>query len=228
MRYKTDINIILDRSGSMESLKSEVVNELNKFIAKNKETKESARVSVYQFDTECETIIADTNLESVREFNSNDFTPRGMTALYDAGCKYIDEIGKKLSDMTEEDRPKQIIVVFITDGLENASKEFTLHQFQKRLEHQRKKYKWQIVFIGSNEEGLKESIKYSNTVGVNNVISDGLLKKFGNSPEQMLSASFDYASKGIISIRTSNLSQVEDFNALVEAADKQETFKVKA
>lgn len=214
MKYKTDINIILDRSGSMQSLRETVVEQLNKFIAKNKEVKESARFNLYQFDTVLETVVEDCDIQEVKTFTQEDFVPRGGTKLIDAGCTYIDKIGSKLGGMQQKERPKQVFVVFITDGEENSSQEFKMTDLRSRIEHQREKYKWQFVFIGTNEDGLKEGNNYSKSVGINNVISLDTLTRYGHTPQQMMNSSFDYLSSGMSCLRGMNVANVDNFNDL--------------
>lgn len=214
MKYKTDINIILDRSGSMSSLRETVVEQLNKFIQKNKQVKESARFNLYQFDTILETVMEDCDIQEVKMFTQEDFVPRGGTKLIDAGCTYIDKIGNKLSAMPQKDRPKQVFFVLITDGEENSSQEFKMEDLRSRINHQREKYKWQFVFIGTNEEGLKEANNYSQSVGLNNVITSDILTRYGQSPGEMLVSSFDYMASGLACMRSMNCSNVDNFNDL--------------
>ena len=214
MKYKTDINVILDRSGSMFGLRTTVVEKLNDFINSNKEIKESARFNLYQFDTILETVIEDCDIQEVKQFTLEDFCPVGGTRLVDAGCTYIDQIGAKLSKINQQDRPKQVIVVFITDGEENSSKIYTMEQFTERITTQRNVYKWQFVFIGTNEDGMISGQRYSKSIGINNMLDENVRKRYGAAPAQMMASSFDYLSQGSRNLRTMNVQNVDNFTEL--------------
>ena len=78
----------------------------------------------------------------------------GRTALNDAVCQAIDETGKKLASMREEERPSKVLFVILTDGEENASRSFTNRDVKKRIQHQTDVYKWGFVFLGANQDAF--------------------------------------------------------------------------
>jgi hypothetical protein len=73
-----------------------------------------------------------------------------MTALLDAVGRTVNRIGEKLSKMNEADRPSKVIVLIITDGEENSSKEFSYQQVKEMTEKQRNTYNWEFLFFGAN------------------------------------------------------------------------------
>ncbi len=81
--------------------------------------------------------------------------PRGSTALLDAQGRTIVELGQELAALAEHERPSKVIVVTITDGLENASKHFNLEQIGEMIREQRDKYNWDFVFLGANQDAIK-------------------------------------------------------------------------
>jgi hypothetical protein len=95
---------------------------------------------------------------------TNEYTPMGMTALMDAIGKTINGIGENLSKTDEADRPEKVIFVILTDGGENASKEFVVSKVKKMIEHQRSKYSWQFVFLAQNIDACE----MSNNLGTGN------------------------------------------------------------
>jgi len=150
----TRIAVILDRSGSMESCKESTVAGFNEFIRTQRELPGEAMVKLVQFDDQYETVF-DMNLKSCPELTQNTFVPRGSTALFDAQGRTIVELGRELAALPEQERPSKVIVVTLTDGLENASKEYSLQQIGEMIKEQRDKYSWDFVFLGANQDAVK-------------------------------------------------------------------------
>lgn len=167
----SDITVVIDRSGSMESCKVEAVGGLNAFVEDQKKLPGSANFTLIQFDDRYEVVHAGVPIQSVGKL---DLIPRGWTALYDAVGRAVRETGERLSAMPENERPGLVVFVIITDGMENASKEFrSKAEIKKIIDHQTQKYNWKFLFLGSNQDGFAEgtslgmsaSATYSNTKG---------------------------------------------------------------
>ncbi len=77
-----------------------------------------------------------------------------MTALYDAVGRTINSVGQKLAALPENERPDQVIFVILTDGFENASREFSAVKISEMIRHQTEKYGWEFVFIGANQDAV--------------------------------------------------------------------------
>lgn len=150
----TDITLIVDRSGSMNSIKEEAESGINAFIKEQKECEGFALLTLVQFDTSFETVHKGKPIETVTDFT---LIPRGMTALLDAVGKTINETGERLNLMREEDRPALVVVAIITDGEENSSHEFTKDQIKKMIEEQQNTYNWQFTFLGANQDAFAEA-----------------------------------------------------------------------
>ena len=149
----TRIAIVLDRSGSMESCKESTVAGFNEFIRAQKEIPGEATVKLVQFDDQYETVF-DKPLKDCPELTQNTFVPRGSTALLDAQGRTIVELGQELAALPESERPSKVIVVTLTDGLENASKEYNLDKIGAMIREQRDKYNWDFVFLGANQDAI--------------------------------------------------------------------------
>jgi hypothetical protein len=149
----TRIAIILDRSGSMESCKESTVAGFNGFIRSQKEIPGEATVKLVQFDDQYETAF-DKRLEECPELNQSTFVPRGSTALLDAQGRTIVELGQELAALPESERPSKVIVVTLTDGLENASRQYNLEKIGEMIREQRDKYNWDFVFLGANQDAI--------------------------------------------------------------------------
>ena len=149
----TRIAIVLDRSGSMESCKESTVAGFNEFIRTQREIPGEATVKLVQFDDQYETVF-DKPLKECPELTQNTFVPRGSTALLDAQGRTIVELGQELAALPEQERPSKVIVVTLTDGLENASKQYNLDKIGEMIREQRDKYNWDFVFLGANQDAI--------------------------------------------------------------------------
>ena len=150
----TDITVVLDRSGSMSSIREEAENGLNHFISEQKEIPGYANFTLVKFDTEYEVAHKGVNIQEVGECT---IEPRGMTALLDAVGKAINETGERLRDMEEASRPGLVVFVIVTDGAENSSHEFTKAQIKEMIEKQQSTYSWQFTFLGANQDAFAEA-----------------------------------------------------------------------
>jgi len=147
----TDLNIILDRSGSMASIADDMIGGIKTFLDAEKATGDKTIVSFYQFDDRYDVIFIDKDIKD--DININ-LVPRGNTALLDAIGRTIVFEGEKLTAMEENDRPNRVLFLIITDGRENASKEYTFERIKEQIKDQREVYSWDFLFLGTNEDAL--------------------------------------------------------------------------
>jgi hypothetical protein len=158
----TDITIVVDRSGSMDSIKSDAEGGVNSFIAEQAKESGEALVTLLQFDTKYEFLYQGTPIQEVPQY---ELVPRGMTALLDAVGRAVNETSERLAEMAEKDRPGLVIFVIMTDGLENSSKEFTKDQIKEMIERQQKEHDWHFTFLGANQDAFAEA----GGMGINKV-----------------------------------------------------------
>jgi uncharacterized protein YegL len=176
MNYNlTDIVVVLDRSGSMGTIKSDVEAGLNSFIDKQRQNNGEARITFVRFDNEIETVFTRTNIWDVNYLH---LEPRNCTALYDAVGKTINNVGVELRNLPEYKRPSKVIFIIVTDGYENASREFTRSQVFDMIKHQRENYNWQFVFIGADMDAYGASANIG--------ISQGSTINISKSPESII------------------------------------------
>ncbi len=154
MKNKTDITIILDRSGSMESVKSDTIGGFNSFLGEQQKVDGEAALSLVQFDDQYEVVYLDKDINSAGRLTEATFQPRGMTALLDAIGRTINSVGQRLSAQPETERPDKVLFVIMTDGFENASKEFNPAKISEMINLQRNVYKWEFMFIGANQDAV--------------------------------------------------------------------------
>ena len=152
---------VIDKSGSMWSKVSDVIGGFNRFITEQKEQKEGeTKVSIYMFNDTIQKTVTNEDIDEVQKLNNISYCPGGNTALNDAIGIAIDETGKFLSEMKEEDRPSKVIVVVMTDGYENSSKEYSREQVKEMIKHQEDKYSWDFVYIGADMTSDEQAKSY--------------------------------------------------------------------
>jgi hypothetical protein len=149
-----DITILLDRSGSMGAIATDVIGGFNRFLADQKAAPGRANLTLHQFDDMFETPQPTMDIQKAAPLTHATFVPRGSTALLDAISKAVKETGLRLSTIPEADRPGKVVFAIVTDGAENSSIHTTLPQVHEMIKHQREKYSWQFVFLAANQDAM--------------------------------------------------------------------------
>ena len=153
----TEMVFVLDRSGSMSGLAADTIGGFNELIEKQKKIEGDAYVTTVLFDHEYEVLHDHVALKEVAPLTDKEYFARGSTALLDAVGRTIDSVGARLAAAPEEERPEHVVFVITTDGMENASREYTAKQVREMVEHQQQKYSWQFVFLGANMDAVSEA-----------------------------------------------------------------------
>ena len=148
----THICIVLDASGSMGSIESDIKGSFNTFLAQQKESEGKTMFDLFQFSDEVTHLVKSADLSQYSGNLMDQYSCSGCTALYDAVCIAIDSMGKTFAAMPEEERPENVLCVIITDGEENSSKEFTMNDVKQRIEHQKNVYSWEFDFLAANQD----------------------------------------------------------------------------
>lgn len=152
----TEIIFLLDRSGSMSGLESDTIGGFNAFIEKQCKLDGNVSLTTVLFDDQYEILWNGINAAGAK-LTKDDYYVRGTTAMLDAVGKTIVDVGHRLSTTVEELRPGKVIFVITTDGMENASTEFTHDKVKKLITQQEEKYAWEFIFIGANMDAAKEA-----------------------------------------------------------------------
>jgi hypothetical protein len=150
----TDITLVIDRSGSMEEIRSDAEGGVNAFIREHAQQPGDALLTLVQFDNEYEFVHRGVPIKEVPPYT---LVPRSGTALLDAVGRAINETGERLARMPEADRPGLVIFVIVTDGQENASKEFSKAQVKEMIQRQQTKYNWHFTFLGTGQDAFAEA-----------------------------------------------------------------------
>ena len=148
----THIEFLLDRSGSMASIKSDIEGGFNSFVADQAQQPGTCTVSLAQFDNVYEVVYTGTDVHRVPPLT---LAPRGSTAMLDAIGRSVTELGARLAALPEEQRPGRVIVAIMTDGLENASKEWTYPAIKAVITEQESTYNWQFLYLGADQDAIE-------------------------------------------------------------------------
>ncbi|TRW88828.1 VWA domain-containing protein [Mycolicibacterium sp. 018/SC-01/001] len=148
---KTLIAALLDRSGSMETSKAATEDGWRELINEQRALPGQCLMTLAQFDTEYEIVYGPTPIVDVPDLVVE---PRGMTALLDAVGKFVTDVGADLASLPEDQRPGRVICLIMTDGMENASREWTLDSVRALVEQQRNQWQWKFIFLGANMDAV--------------------------------------------------------------------------
>ena len=166
----TELVIVMDRSGSMETIKHAMTEGFTRFMNDQRKIPDPCNVTFYRFDTLVEKVFEECPLNNV---GGMVLEPRGGTALRDALGTAINQVGARLAAKPEEQRPGKIVVVVITDGQENASKEFSQEQLAAMVKKQTEVYNWQFAFLGANIDAFAVGTAIGIVAdGIQNFVAD--------------------------------------------------------
>ena len=158
MKDITHIAVLLDRSGSMSSVKDETIGGYNGFIKGQKDAGDNATLSLVQFDSGgIDALQEFTPIKAVPDLTGDTYQPRGMTPLLDALGETIESTGRSLAAIPESNRPDKVVFVVITDGQENASHVYSKARIKEMIDHQSGAYNWQFVYLGANQDAFAEA-----------------------------------------------------------------------
>ena len=159
----TEIVFILDRSGSMAGLEEDTIGGFNGMIQKQKGEAGDAFVSTILFDNHSEVIHDRVDIRKVQPLTRKEYYVRGCTALLDAVGKAIRHIGNVHKYAREEDRPEKTLFVITTDGMENASREYTYEKVRRMIGKAKETFGWEFLFLGANIDAAKEAARFGIT-----------------------------------------------------------------
>ncbi|MDY3195840.1 MAG: hypothetical protein RBQ95_03195 [Paracholeplasma sp.] len=149
-----ELVFILDRSGSMAGLEKDTIGGFNSMIKRQKETKGQALVTTVLFDDHYELIHQRKQISNVNDMTTNEYFVRGTTALLDAIGRSITQIIACHKKLKNDEIPEKTVVVITTDGMENASREYSSAKIKQMIEFQKEKYQWEFIFLGANMDAL--------------------------------------------------------------------------
>lgn len=143
---------LLDRSGSMQSIKTDVIGGFHAFLAEQRDADGRCVVTLAQFDDEYEVVYRAIPLGQVPQL---DLSPRGCTALLDSMGKLITDTAAEIDALPEDDKPGTVVVAIMTDGLENASVEWQRPAIKSLVEQQTNDHGWAFLYMGADQDAVE-------------------------------------------------------------------------
>lgn len=173
----TDISFLLDRTGSMQSIKQATIDGFNEFVNGQKVNAVKGTMTLTIFDSESIDILYTHRIKDIPELTEATYQPRANTPLFDAIGRTIRETKGRLA--TLKSQPDTVIVVIMTDGLENASDEFRLADVRAVVQEQ-EAAGWQFLFLGANMDAFAE--------GMNLGMQNAQYVTYAGTPDSVTSA----------------------------------------
>jgi len=161
----SEIVVIVDRSGSMQSIREDAIGGFNTFLEEQKKVPGNANMTLVLFNDGYQLVHSAVPLGDAKSLDATAYVPTGTTALLDAIGKTIDDVGTRLVAMAESDRPNKVIVAILTDGLENASRKYTRDRIFDMIKLQTETYKWEFFFLAANQDAIATATSMGMAVG---------------------------------------------------------------
>jgi len=153
--HKVDVTVLVDRSGSMFGIRRDTIEGLNTFITEQQKDPDGQKMTYIQFDNEYEVVHDDIPVSDMPLITEATFVPRGMTALLDAIGQTINRIDSKLAVLNDDEKPERVMVVIVTDGHENASKNFSRDAILEMVKGHEDSGSWEFIYLGANQDAIR-------------------------------------------------------------------------
>ena len=150
-----DVIFILDRSGSMGGLESDTIGGFNSVLEKQRKEEGKAYITTVLFDDQYELLHDRVDITKVKNITEKEYYVRGSTALLDAIGKTIAKEKAIQDRLSKDEKATKVLFIIITDGLENASKEYNSATVKRLIETQKEKYGWEFLFLGANIDAIE-------------------------------------------------------------------------
>ena len=186
------IIFVIDESGSMQGTESDVIGGFNNFIEKQKtEHQGKISVSLYKFNSSWSRVLNDLPIEEIRPLTNGDYTPGGLTALYDTIGNAITDIENQAKYTKREHKASMVMMVIITDGQENASREYDSRKIKQMIQELEQSENWQFIYLGADLENFADA----DTLGLRHKISSKKIE---------MKKKFDVISEHTVRFRMAN------------------------
>lgn len=138
----------------MSGLESDTIGGYNAMLKKQQQEPGEATVTTVLFDDEYQLLHDRINIKGISPITEKEYFVRGTTALLDAIGKTIHKIHNAQQHTSPEHRADKVLFVIITDGMENASREYSYAQVKQLVERQKETYGWEFIFLGANIDAI--------------------------------------------------------------------------
>lgn len=156
----TELVFILDKSGSMSGLEKDTIGGYNSLMEKQRKLDGECVITTVLFDNRYELLHDRIDLRAVTPITEKEYFVGGATALLDAIGRTIHKIAAVQEHTAEEYRAEKVMFVIITDGEENASREYSAAQVKELIKRQKERYGWEFVFLGANIDAVETAGRF--------------------------------------------------------------------
>lgn len=159
--------VLLDRTGSMESIRDDTIGGFNAFLEDQQKLPGLATMTFVQFDGQdpYEVLSRFTPIALIPKLSRQSFIPRANTPLLDAMGRAMVDLETSLGAMAAEQKPAKVVMVVITDGKENASREFRKPDIAKMIAHHQTRDGWQFVYLSADFDAMDDAQAYGIKAG---------------------------------------------------------------
>lgn len=157
---QTELVFILDKSGSMCGLESDTIGGYNAMLKNQQEEPGEALITTVLFDDQYELLHDRNNIQGLLPITEKEYQVGGCTALLDAIGKSIQKIVNAQRHIQEEQRPDKVLFIITTDGMENASREYSYERIKAMVERQKEVYGWEFIFLGANIDAISTAARF--------------------------------------------------------------------
>ncbi len=159
----TELVFILDKSGSMSGLEADTIGGYNSMLEKQQAVDGECHITTVLFDNNYEILHDRINIKAVSAITDKEYQVGGSTALLDAIGRTINKIGNAQKHTADDYRAEKVMFVIITDGEENASREYSSEKVKAQIERQKTKYCWEFIFLGANIDAVQTAGRFGIT-----------------------------------------------------------------
>jgi uncharacterized protein YegL len=156
----TELVFILDKSGSMGGLEKDTIGGYNSMLEKQKAVDGECLITTVLFDNDYELLHDRIDIKAVSPITEKEYCVGGSTALVDAIGRTIHKIGNVQRHTADDYRAEKVMLVIITDGEENVSREYSAAKVKEMIERQKSRYNWEFIFLGSNIDAVETAGKF--------------------------------------------------------------------
>ncbi len=156
----TELVFVLDKSGSMAGLEGDTIGGYNAMLEKQKAVEGECRITTVLFDNNYELLHDRLDIRAVGPMTEKEYFVGGSTALLDAIGRTISKIGNVQKHTAEGYRADKVLFVIITDGEENASREYSAEKVRAQIERQKERYGWEFIFLGANIDAVEAAGRF--------------------------------------------------------------------
>jgi len=157
---RTELVFILDRSGSMSGLESDTIGGFNSMLKKQQNERGEANITTVLFDHNYEVLHDRLNIKGIKSITEREYYVAGSTALLDAVGRTIKKIVNVQKRSGKGQKADNVLFVIITDGMENASRRYTLEKIKSMIDIQKEKYGWEFLFLGANIDAISTAASF--------------------------------------------------------------------